>query len=440
VQYDARVATSERTRTKPVERRRGSARAGAPLKAPRRIVVVGAGDCGTRAALEVRGSGWDGELVLFGTETAAPYERPPLSKSVLTGSAPMPIAAADALAKAGIEWHPGATAVALDRRGRHVTFADGTKTGFDRLLIATGARARRPAVPGPDVILSLRTAGDAQRLRDRLTPGVRLVVIGGGFIGLEVAASAVNNGCDVTVVEFAHRLMSRVVPAQVAEIVLRRHLDAGARVTCGVGVDRITADGDRATVQLTDGTRITADVVVAGVGALPNTELAASAGLTISNGVSVDATLRTDDPHILAAGDCCSFPHPVYDGTRVRLEAWRNALGHATIAAKNLLGADEAGHAVPWFWSDQYELGVQIAGLHAAAVHEVVRRRDDGIEVRFGIGNDGRVVSASGVAKESSLGRDISIAELLIARGAKPRSSDLADPSVNLRDLARKAP
>jgi 3-phenylpropionate/trans-cinnamate dioxygenase ferredoxin reductase subunit len=179
--------------------------------------------------------------------------------------------------------------------------------------------------------------------------------------------------------------------------------------------------------------------VVAGIGATPNTELAASAGLTIANGVAVDAGLRTDDAAIFAAGDCCSFPHPVYGGKRVRLEAWRNALEHAEIAAANMLGGERVCNTVPWFWSDQYDLGIQIAGLHAEAAYEVVRRRDDGVDVRFGMDNTGRIVSASGVGVGTSIGRDISMAERLIAEGARPEPTALADPSVNLRDLAAAA-
>jgi 3-phenylpropionate/trans-cinnamate dioxygenase ferredoxin reductase component len=329
------------------------------------------------------------------------------------------------------------SAIALDRQRRRVSLDDGSSIAYDRLLIATGARPRKPPVPGPDVILSLRSVGDAQRLRERFTLGAKVLIIGGGFIGLEVAASAVTLGCDVTVVEFAHRLMSRVVPAKVAEIVQQRHADAGVRLLCGVGAMRISANGGNHTVVLTDGNTVRADVVVAGIGATPNTELAASAGLDISNGVAVDAGLHTEDPNIFAAGDCCSFPHPVYDGKRVRLEAWRNALEHADIAAANMVGGERTCNTVPWFWSDQYDLGIQIAGLHAEAAHEVVRRRDDGVDVRFGLDNTGRVVSASGVGVGTSVGRDISIAERLIAEGARPDPTSLADPSVNLRDLTR---
>lgn len=434
-----------------VASRSGRSINGAPARSPRasrarpseadvrRIVVIGAGDCGTRAALGVREAGWEGELTLIGSEPVAPYERPPLSKAVLTNAKPAPtvIASESRLAGLDITWQRGATAVGLDRRKRQVTLADGTSVQFDRALIATGARARRPSLPGPDVVMSLRTLDDAIALRNGLTTGARLLVIGGGFIGLEVAASAVQRGCDVTVVEFAYRLMSRVVPAKVAEVVQQRHLDAGVRIVCGVGVDRIESRGGAYRVKLSDGSSVVTDVIVAGVGAVPNTELAASAGLAISNGIAVDGGLRTDDSAIFAAGDCCSFPHPLYGGQRVRLEAWKNALDHADVASRNLIGGTEICSTVPWFWSDQFELGIQIAGLHAAATHEVARSRDDGTEVRFGIDSDGRIVSASGVAVGSSIGRDISVASLLIANRASPRPTELANPAISLRQLLR---
>jgi len=438
--YSRSVAAGSSTRKstgKPRPSRRASERPASDEV--RRIVVVGTGDCGTRAAIGIREGGWDGELTLVGSETAVPYERPPLSKSVLTDANPAPtiIASDSRLSELEIEWRRGVAAVGLDPRRHRIELADGASLPFDRLLIATGARARRPAIAGPHLVMSLRTIDDASLLRERLTPGARLLVIGGGFIGLEVAASAVQRGCDVTVVEFAHRLMSRVVPAKVADIVQQRHLEAGVRIVCGMGVDRIVARGDARDVQLSDGSTLTVDVVVAGVGAVPNTELAATAGLTVSNGIAVDGRLRTDDASIFAAGDCCSFPHPLYGGQRVRLEAWKNALEHADIAGRNIVGGDEVCAAVPWFWSDQYDLGIQIAGLHAAAAYEVVRSRDDGYEVRFGFDNTGRIVSASGVAIGTSIGREISIAEMLIANRATPRPTELANPAINLREFLR---
>lgn len=403
--------------------------------------MVGSGDCGTRTAVQLREAGFQGRVTLIGEEPEAPYERPALSKDVLRDDrgAPKVIASANQLAELDITWISGTRAVRLDRDRQEIALDDGRTVGYDRALIATGARARRPPVPGPVAIAYLRTAADAARLRSQLQPGSRLLVIGGGFIGLEVAASAVTRGCDVTVIEFAHQLMSRVVPNAVADVIHQRHLDAGVDLRCGLGIDRIEPHGEAVRAHLTDGTNVVADVVLAGVGAVPNTELAGTAGLTIANGIAVDTHLRTDDPNILAAGDCCSFPHPLYGGQRVRLEAWRNAIAHVDVAAANLLDDDLVFDAVPWFWSDQYELGLQIAGLHAAASRQIVRGRDDGTELHIGLGVDGRVVSASGVAPGTAIGRDIRLIEMLIAKRATPRPADLANPAVSLRSLVDAA-
>jgi 3-phenylpropionate/trans-cinnamate dioxygenase ferredoxin reductase subunit len=292
-----------------------------------------------------------------------------------------------------------------------------------------------PAVDDPTAVLTLRSLADANLLRERLHSKARLLVIGGGFIGLEVAASACSLDCEVTVVEFAHRLMSRVVPARVASVLQERHLEAGVDLRCGIAIDELEAKGGSLRVLLSDGTTLSADVAVGGVGAIPNVELASLAGLTITNGIAVNEQLQTSDPNIFAAGDCCSFPHPLYGGERIRLEAWRNALEHAEIAAQNLLGGTVVCDAVPWFWSEQYELGLQIAGLHAAADYEIVRTRDDGTEIRFGLDTTGRLVSASGVAEGTGIARDIRVAEMLIARRLTPSPTILANPSIGLREL-----
>lgn len=403
----------------------------------RRIVVVGAGDCGARVALRLRELGFDGDVTLIGNDPNAPYERPALSKEVLVDDETSPRSILDevGLDEWDITWRRGERAARLDIDRRLVELEGGTGIRYDRLVIATGARARPAAVPGPNVITTLRSFDDAVALRTRLEPGVRLLVIGGGFIGLEVAASARTRGCEVTVIEFAHRLMTRVVPAAVAEVFHRRHLAEGVDLRCGVGVERIDRANGGLAAHLSDGSAVGADVVVAGIGAIPNTELAATAGLAISNGVAVDGHLRTADPNVYAAGDCCSVPHPLFDGRRVRLEAWRSALAQAEVAATNLLDGDAVFDAVPWFWSDQYDLGMQIAGLHDAATIDVARRRDDGIELHFGLGPDGRLVSASGVGVGTAVARDIRVAEMLIAERATPAATDLSDPSCNLRSL-----
>jgi 3-phenylpropionate/trans-cinnamate dioxygenase ferredoxin reductase component len=402
----------------------------------RSIAIVGAGECGARAALKLRELGWDGDLTLIGDESEVPYERPTLSKGVLTSaSVPPPIATVESLAAQNITWQSGNAAQSIDRAAKSVQLADGSHVAYDRLLLATGARARYPAVDDRRAVVTLRSAADAVALRARLRPGTRVFVVGGGFIGLEVAASAIAMGCSVTVAEFAHRLMSRVVPAKVAMVLQNRHLEAGVDLRCGVAIDELEVRSESTRAVLSDGSSIVCDVAVAGVGAVPNVELAAKAGLTIINGIAVDEHLRTSDPDIFAAGDCCSFPHPLYGGLRIRLEAWRNAIDHSEIVARNLLGDVAVCETVPWFWSEQYELGLQIAGLHAMAAYDIVRCRDDGTEIRFGMSTSGQMVSASAVAEGNAIARDIRIAEMLIARRATPSQTTLANPSVSLREL-----
>ena len=402
-----------------------------------RILVIGAGDCGTRAALRLRELGYGGEVVLVGEETRQPYERPPLSKELLSDdSAELhSIVSREGLQDAGIEWLAGSRAVKINREHNTVSLADGQEVAFHRLLLCTGSRARIPPLPGNGVVRTIRSADDVIGLRSQLLPDTQVLVIGGGFIGLEVAASARNRGCQVTVVEFAHEPMARVVPAQVARVLLDRHWAEGVDLRFGVGLSSLENDGVFHRATLEDGSEITADVVVAGVGAIPNTELAATAGLAISNGIAVDRHLCSSDPAIYAAGDCCSVPHPLYGNTRVRLEAWRNALAQSDVAARNLLGEKRVYDAVPVFWSDQYELTMHVVGLHDAATRQVSRRHEDSIEMHFGIDESGRVVSASGVAQGTKLARAMQIAERLIATRATPPITDLSDPTTDLRRL-----
>jgi 3-phenylpropionate/trans-cinnamate dioxygenase ferredoxin reductase subunit len=395
------------------------------------IVVVGGGECGTRAVFELRSAGWSGPITLVGAETGFPYERPPLSKSVLTGGAPVPACDAARLRDADVRFVSGVAATDIDRNRHELVLADGRRIAYERMLLATGAAPRR--LPGSGDVHYLRSLADALALRERLRPGARIGVVGGGFIGLELAAAAVERGCAVTVVEAAPRLLSRAVPAEVAQVVADRHELAGVDVRCGTGVVQL-GDGR---VELTGGDVAECDAVVVGIGAVPETALAEKAGLAADDGVRVDDRLRTSDPDIFAAGDCCSLPHPLYGGRRIRLEAWRNAHDQAAVAARNLLGADEPYAAVPWFWSDQYDLTLQIAGLPDAATTEAVRLRPDGVEVRFGLGPDGRVLSAAAIGPGNAVARDIRLAEMLIAARATPGPAALGDPAVQLKALLR---
>ncbi len=279
------------------------------------IVIVGAGECGARVAQALRERGWEGAITLVGDEHDLPYERPPLSKQALTDAiepAPTTICAAERFADLGIDVVVGTTVEAIDREAREIGLADGRRVGYEHLVLATGARARTlDAIDGGDAAITLRTRSDASRLRQVLTPGTRLVVIGGGFIGLEVASSARQRGCEVAVVEMAPQVMGRVVPGEVAAMMAARHVAEGVDLRCGVGVASITDEGDCTRVHLSDGTTIDGDVVVAGVGAVPNTDLAADAGLTIDNGIAVDEHLQTVRSGDLRRGGLLFVPAPV---------------------------------------------------------------------------------------------------------------------------------
>ena len=405
-----------------------------------RVVIVGAGACGGRAAEALREAGYDGAITLVGEEAHPPYERPPLSKVAVTGAEPARPAtlfAEGRLADLDVELVAGIAASGIDRDGRLVVLDDGRTLPYDRLLLTTGARPRPLAVPGGEGALVLRTVADAETIRAGLASGGRIVIIGGGFIGLELAASARAWGCDVTVVEVAPALMGRVVPAALAATMAARHDEAGVVLRCGVGIERIEAGRDEVRVVLTDGETLEGDAVIAGIGALPNVELAERAGLTVDNGIAVDRHLCTNDPTVFAAGDCCSFPHPLYGDQRLRLEAWRNALDQAEVVAGNLLGGEVAYERVPWFWTDQYELSLHITGLPHTATTVVTRERPDGVVLHFGLDDRGRLVAASGVAEGTAVTKDIRLAELLIAARAHPDTASLADPAITLKSLTR---
>jgi 3-phenylpropionate/trans-cinnamate dioxygenase ferredoxin reductase component len=390
------------------------------------IVVVGAGECGARAAITLREQGCD--VTLVGAEV--PYERPPLSKAVLTTDAER--ATIDV---PDVDFVPGVTATELDLDDHRLTLSDGRNIGYQRLLLTTGAVARQ--LPGPDGIHHLRTHHDALALREELTPGARVGVIGGGFIGLELASSAVARGCEVTVIEIAPRLMGRAVPEPIASVMAARHTAAGVDLRCSTGLTRLERTAAGWNLELTTGSALTCDVVVAGIGSVPETALAEKAGLAVDNGVRVDGLFATSDPDVFAAGDCCSFPHPLYDGRRMRLESWRAAKDQGAAAARAMLGGDEPYAAVPWFWSDQHDMSLQIAGLPDAAATETVRSRADGVEIRFGLDTDGRLLAASAVGPGNSVAKDIRLAEMLIARRAAPDPAALADPAVALKTLLR---
>jgi 3-phenylpropionate/trans-cinnamate dioxygenase ferredoxin reductase subunit len=403
------------------------------------MVIVGAGECGARAALALREQGYAGPVTLIGDEPHLPYERPPLSKQLMLAEAePLPKTIADAagLLARGIHCRTRSAATSIDPGAKTVALADGTAIGYEKLLLATGASARRINLPGASGArtAALRTFDDALRIRSAFRPGARIAILGGGFIGLELAASARLRGAEVIVIEALPRILSRAVPEEHATNIAERHRAEGVDLRCGVGVAGISETPARLEIALTSGETIAADLLVIGIGAVPVTALAAGAGLAIENGVAVDDRLQTSDPDILAAGDCCSFPLAIYGGRRVRLESWRNAQEQGGLAARNMLGAGETISAVPWFWSDQYDLVLQIGGLPDVGT-TAIRRDLGGALVLFHIDADGRLVAASGLGRGNVVAKDIRLAEMLIAKRAVPDLAALADSAFKLKSL-----
>ena len=403
------------------------------------MLIVGAGECGARAAFALRENGYEGSIKLVGEEPHLPYERPPLSKEAITSEelpSPKWVSLPDRFSSLKIECVTGNAAAAIDRRAKAVRLSDGSAVRYEKLLLATGAAPRRlPLAPeSSDRVLYLRSFDDAIRLRSHLKTGRHVAIIGGGFIGLELAASARKRGADVTLIEAQPRILMRGVPAEIAKVVADRHEAEGARLICGGGISVMAEHSGGIEIALTDGETIEADCAVIGIGATPVTGLAASAGLATDNGIAVDAKLRTSDADIFAAGDCCSFPLRIY-GRRVRLESWRNAQVQGTLAARNMLDAEEPISSIPWFWSDQHDLTLQVAGIADGAANTARRDLGGGAFILFHLAADGRLLAASGIGPGTAVARDARLAEMLIARGARPLPEQLAAPDVRLKAL-----
>ncbi|NGO52325.1 NAD(P)/FAD-dependent oxidoreductase [Allomesorhizobium camelthorni] len=402
------------------------------------MVIVGAGEAGTRAAFALREEGYAGPVSLIGAERHLPYERPPLSKDAmgLAGAGMKTIADAVRFEEAGIRLILSAAAISIDRAAREVKLEGGASLSYDRLLLATGARPRRLAMAeNSRRCVYLRTHDDAETIRAHLRPGARVAVIGGGFIGLELAAAARMRGCAVSVIEVEKRLLTRAVPAEIAAVLHEAHAKSGVDIRCGTVVTAIDDLDDGVSIALADGASIDADACIVGIGAIPNTDLAERAGLAVENGVRVDERMATSDPHIFAAGDCCSFPLGVYAGRRVRLEAWRNAQDQGNLAARNMLGRQENFAAIPWFWSDQFDLSLQIAGLVDEGAETVRREIGEGAFILFHLAADGRLVAASGIGQGNTVARDIRLAEMLVAKKARPPRDKLAAAETKLKTL-----
>lgn len=403
------------------------------------MVIVGAGHVGGRAAQALREAGWAGAIVMIGAEPHRPYERPPLSKALLTGereASQCALRPEEAWAADRIE-HLVARVEALDTVAREVVLVDGRRVAYASLLLATGGHLRKLSIPGADApgVLGLRTLDDAAVIALRLQPDAHIVIVGGGFIGLEVAASARARGCKVSVVEGAPRLLGRAVPESVSARVLELHRAHGVDARVGIApLEIMRRDDGHLVVRLADHSELLADTVIVGIGIEPASELARTGGLAVNRGVLVNAELETSEPGVFAAGDVAEFPSRV-SGDAIRQETWHNAETQARTAARNMLGGHEAYSELPWFWSDQYDHQLQVAGEPALGTSSTTRRLGDDSEITFYSDAQGTLVGASGFGLASSVAKELKLARMLVERRASPAPTKLADAGVKLKSL-----
>lgn len=403
------------------------------------FVVIGGGLAGAGAALELRSQGFDGRVVLLADEAELPYDRPPLSKGVLTGAAePESVVLHPAELYAGqeIELRTSTPVTEIDLAGRAVDFADGGRLGYDRLLLATGARARRLPVPGGELegVLTLRRYADAQRLRDAFRAGGPVAIVGAGWIGLEAAAAARGYGCDVTVLDVLATPLERALGPEMGAVFRDLHAEHGVRFRLSTAVERVLANGDHAIGVLTSsGEQIEAATVLVGIGAECNVELAAAAGLEVTDGIVTDARLVTSDPSVSAAGDCARTWRP-HLARHIRVEHWANALNAGPAAARAMLGQPDEFDDVPFFYTDQYDLGMECAGLVEPGGYDELITRGDvaGREFIAFWRRAGAVIAGMNV-NVWDVSEDI---QALIRSGRVIPAAVLADSDVPLAELA----
>ena len=400
------------------------------------FIVIGAGQAGGRAVEAMRQTGFAGRIVLVGAEPHLPYERPPLSKEFLAADAGELQSMFERawFNERDIDLHLGVAAIAIDRAEKQVRLADGATLSYDKLLLTTGAAVRELDIEGAALpgVHTLRTIEDNRAIEALFSAQKPVVVVGGGFIGLEVAAAAQLRGCAVTVLEFADRLMGRALPAQISAIFTALHGANGVDVRLNTGVARIEGAGRAEAVVTTAGDRIAVQGVIVGVGIAPETSLAQAAGLTVKNGIVVDEYCRSSDADIYAAGDAASQWQP-RPGRHLRLESWQNAQNQAIAAAQNTCGANLPFAEVAWFWSDQFDVNLQMCGA-PADWKETVTRGDmaarDGILFQL---KDTKIVGAIGLNRP----RDMRFVKRLMAAGKTPTLAQLADDNIGFRDLLR---
>ena len=398
------------------------------------VVVIGAGQAGAALVAKLRALGHQGAITLIGEEPAPPYQRPPLSKAYLMGEMEeerLWLRGAEFYADHAITLKLGQKVTAIDPRAKTVTVG-AEVIAYDELALTTGSYPRRlPAAVGGDLagVYTVRTLADVDAMKAEFVAGRQLVIVGGGYIGLEAAAVAAKLGLDVTVLEMAPRILQRVAAPETSDYFRNLHSAHGVKILESTGLERLLGDTRVNGVRLSDGTELPADFVIAGVGILPGTALAEAAGLQIENGIKTDEHGRTSDPHIWSAGDCASFP---WQGGRLRLESVGNAIDQAEIVAENILGAAKSYDAKPWFWSDQYDCKLQIAGLNTG-YDNIVTRGPDGDSVSFWYFKGDTLLAVDAMNDP----RAYMVGKRLIEQGKSPAKAALADPATEMKALLK---
>ncbi|MEO1293479.1 MAG: FAD-dependent oxidoreductase [Pseudomonadota bacterium] len=401
-----------------------------------RIVVVGAGQAGQSLVETLRKKAHSGPITLIGDEPVAPYQRPPLSKKYLLGEMSaerLQFRPASYYAEHGIETRFGESVTAIERDAKAVVLGSGECVPYDLLALTTGSRPRLlPDAIGGGLagVYPVRTLADVDAMAPEVAEGRRVLIVGGGYIGLEGAAVAAQRGMRVTLVEMAPRILARVAAAETAAFFSALHRAHGVDIVTGTGLERLEGeDGRVVRAVLSDGRVLAVDLVLVGIGILPNTELAAAAGLAIDNGIAVDAEGRSSDPAIFAAGDCASFP---YQGRRLRLESVQNAIEQAEVAAKAMQGQPQSYAPVPWFWSDQYNVKLQIAGLSQGFDRTLVRPGRGERSQSVWYLRDGRLIAVDAMNDP----RAYMSGKRWLEAGVSPDLSQLADPEVELKTIS----
>jgi len=403
------------------------------------VVIVGGGQAGAQAAVSLRQEGFDGRVVLIGDEPVLPYQRPPLSKTYLAGELARErlfVKPAAFYEKVNIEHMLGETVCAIDSSEQVVSLDSGQTLHYDHLVLATGGRVRPLPYPGADhpQVNYLRTLADVEAMQDKFTEGTRLVVIGGGYIGLETAAVAVKHGLKVTLLVARPTPLGRVTSPEVGKFFEAVHREAGVTLCCDtevVAIEDDGGDGKVAAVVTNSGYRVLADMVVAGIGLLPNVELAQSAGIACDNGITVDEYSRTSVDNIYAAGDCANHPNPIYQ-RRMRLESVQNAVDQGKVVAATICGKDKPYAQVPWFWSDQYDLKLQTAGVNSGYDQKVVRGDPESRSFAVFYLLEGRLLAVDAINRPA----EFVVARNIIGKGLSVSVERLQDDSIPAKTLA----